>query len=97
MPDFDALSDEYEGRLEFLKVNADQYPDIASKYGVKVLSLCSVCMMCSPTLKLFCEGRPIAEIAGYVSKTSLREQLDRMLTKSKDHLEQSSVSNDLTA
>lgn len=81
MPEFDSLSDEYTGRLQFVKVNTEVAPDIASTYGVQGL----------PTLKFFCAGRPIAEILGYMPKTSLKMQLDQMLATHKDCLEQSSV------
>ncbi len=80
MPDFDSLSDEYRGRLEFVKLNADESPDIASRYGVQGL----------PTLKFFCAGRPIAEIVGYLPRSTLKMQLDGMLSMYKDCLDQSS-------
>ena len=80
MPDFDSLSGEYSGRLVFAKVNADESPEIASRYGVQGL----------PTLKFFCAGRPIAEIVGYLPRNSLKMQLDGMLSMYKDCLEQSS-------
>ncbi len=80
MPDFDSLSDEYRGRLAFVKLNADQSSDIASRYGVQGL----------PTLKFFCAGRPIAEIVGYLPRNNLKMQLDGMLSMYKDCLDQSS-------
>ena len=81
MPEFDSLAAEYTGRLEFVKVNTEAAPDIASTYGVQGL----------PTLKFFCAGRTIAEIVGYMPKPSLKMQFDRMLTMHKDCLDQSSV------
>jgi thioredoxin 1 len=80
MPDFESLSDEYRGRLAFTKLNADESPDIASRYGVQGL----------PTLKFFCAGRPIAEIVGFLPRNSLKVQLDGMLSMYKDCLDQSS-------
>ncbi len=80
MPDFESLSDEYRGRLAFVKLNADQSSDIASRYGVQGL----------PTLKFFCAGRPIAEIVGYLPRNTLKMQLDGMLSMYKDCLDQSS-------
>ncbi len=80
MPDFDSLSDEYRGRLAFVKLNADQSSDISSRYGVQRL----------PTLKFFCAGRPIAEIVGYLPRNALKMQLDGMLSMYKDCLDQSS-------
>lgn len=69
MPDFDALSSEYFGRLVFAKVNADAASDIASRYGVQGL----------PTLKLFDGGQPTAEIIGYLPRASLKRKLDEIL------------------
>lgn len=80
MPDFDSLSDQYTERLLFAKVNADDSPEIASKYGVQGL----------PTLKFFCGGRPLAELVGYMPKAALQKQLDGMLSMHKDCLKQSS-------
>jgi thioredoxin-like negative regulator of GroEL len=80
MPDFEALSNEYSGRLSFAKVNADASPEITSRYGVQGL----------PTLKFFCAGRPLAEIVGYFPRKALKTQLDQMLSTHKDCLKQSS-------
>ncbi len=80
MPDFDSLSNEFVGQLTFVKVNVDQGPEIASRYGVQTL----------PTLKFFCAGRPLAEIVGYLPRTSLKTQLEMMLSNHKNCLAQSS-------
>lgn len=80
-PDFEALSDQYVGKLAFAKVNVDEASDLAAKYGVQGL----------PTLKFFCLGRPIAEIVGYMPKDALKKQLDHMLSVYKSCLDQSSV------
>jgi thioredoxin 1 len=81
MPDFESLATEYVGRLAFVKVNVEQAPELAPRYGVKGL----------PTLKFFCGGRPLAEIVGYLPKTSLKAQLETMLSNHKDCLAQSSI------
>jgi thioredoxin 1 len=81
MPEFDSLSDEYVGRLAFAKVNAEDSPEIASRYGVQGL----------PTLKFFCGGRPLAEVVGYMPRDALQKQLDTMLSTYRDCLQQSSV------
>jgi len=80
MPDFDSLSNEFVGRLAFVKVNVEHDPSIASQYGVQGL----------PTLKFFCGGRPLAEIVGYLPKASLKTQFETMLSNHKDCLAQSS-------
>jgi len=80
MPDFDSLSNEFDGRLSFVKVNVEQDPGIASQYGVQEL----------PTLKFFCGGRPLTEIVGYLPKPSLKTQLEMMLSNHTNCLAQSS-------
>jgi len=80
MPDFDSLSSEFVGRLAFVKVNVEESPEIASRYGVQGL----------PTLKFFCGGRPLAEIVGYLPRASLKTQFEMMLSNHKDCLAQSS-------
>lgn len=79
-PDFEALAGEYQGRVKFVKVNADDNPDIAEKYGVQGL----------PTLKFFCEGRPVAEIVGYLPKPALRAEIEKTLPIYKECITQSS-------
>lgn len=78
-PDFDSLSGQYAGKLLFAKVNVDENHAVAGRYGVLGL----------PTMKLFCAGRPLAEIVGYLLKNALKAQLDRMLSMYKECLEQS--------
>lgn len=79
-PDFEALSSEYQGRVKFAKVNADDNPDIAEKYGVQGL----------PTLKFFCMGRPVAEIVGYMPKPALKGEIEMNLPIYKQCIDQSS-------
>lgn len=79
-PDFESLSNEYNGKLLFTKVNVEQYPEISEKYGVQGL----------PTLKMICSGRPVGEIVGYLPKDALRKQLDHMLAAYTQCLKQSS-------
>jgi len=79
-PEFGSLSNEYAGRLVFAKVDVEQYPEIAEKYGVQGL----------PTLKMICSGRPVGEIVGYLPKDTLRNQLDLMLSTYDQCLKQSS-------
>jgi len=79
-PEFDALSAEYEGRVKFAKVNTEESPDISQRYGVEGL----------PTLKFFCEGRPIAELVGYMPGPMLRSEIDKVFQVQKLCISQSS-------
>jgi thioredoxin 1 len=79
-PEFESLSVEYEGRLSVFKLNSDDYPDIAQRYGVMGL----------PTIKLFCQGRAIGEIVGYVPRPRLKAELERALQNRRECLSNSS-------
>lgn len=68
-PVLDALSTALEGRLSIVKVNADESPGIATRYGVRGL----------PTLAFFEGGQMVAMKTGAVSRgaveTSIAEGL----------------------
>ena len=80
-PELEVLAPQYAGKIAFLKVNSDEAPEIASKYGIIGL----------PTLKLFCSGRVVGEIVGYVPKNMLKVELERYLGRYRECLAQSSV------
>ncbi len=69
MPEFEALSSEYEGKLTMLKLNSEDHPDIAVRYGVMGL----------PTIKMFCNGRPVGEVIGYMPRPRLKAEIDRLM------------------
>ena len=68
-PVVDELAQEYDGRVSFGKVDVDQNPKIASKYGI----------MSIPTLMLFKDGEPITNIVGFRPKAQLKQSLDAAL------------------
>lgn len=80
MPEFEALSPEYDDKLDMLKLNSDDYPDIAQRYGVMGL----------PTVKMFCQGRVVGEIIGYMPRQRLKAELDRVLQNHRECLRSSS-------
>lgn len=59
------IAEEYEGRLKICKLNVDEGPKIASKYGI----------MSIPTLAIFKNGAQVDAIIGAVPKTELEEKL----------------------
>ncbi len=81
LPIFEEVSGQYEGRLIFAKVNVEEQQEIAQANGISGI----------PILKLFCNGRNIGELVGYMTKEKLVDELDRMLSKVSDCLVQSSV------
>lgn len=80
-PIIDELTEEYEGKLKFSKLNVLGNPEnkqIAFRYGV----------MRTPTLVLFCGGRPVETIVGSKPKESLRKSLDEILRSHRECIRQ---------
>ena len=63
------LAEEYEGRIGFAKLDVDQNPKTASKYGI----------MSIPTLIVFKNGKPVSHVVGFRPKTELKRELDAAL------------------
>ena len=68
-PILDEISDEYQGKLTVAKLNIDQNPGTAPKYGIRGI----------PTLLLFKNGEVAATKVGALSKGQLKEFLDANL------------------
>ncbi len=68
-PVVDELAGEYDGKVGFFKVNVDNSPGIAGRYGV----------MSIPTLILFKDGKPFSNIIGFRPKGELKRSLDKAL------------------
>ncbi len=68
-PIVEELAEEYEGRISFAKLDVDQNPKAASKYGI----------MSIPTLLLFKNGSPVSNIVGFRPKAELKRSLDAVL------------------
>ena len=67
-PIVEELADEYDGQMSFTKLNVDDAPNIALKYQV----------MSIPTLIVFQDGKPVAQVVGAMPKKAIK---DRLLTK----------------
>jgi thioredoxin 1 len=81
-PIYEQLAGEYD-RAELMKLDvlaAHDNQHLALDYGVAG----------TPTMKLFCGGREIGEIVGYMEKEELRKELDRLVERSDRCLRQSS-------
>jgi len=65
-PILDEAADEYEGKLSIVKVNVDENPNTAQKFGIRSI----------PTLILFKNGAPQAQKLGAMSKSQLAEFID---------------------
>ena len=68
-PIVDELSEEYDGKLEFAKVDVDSSPNTAMAYGVRSI----------PTLLIFKDGKPFDQIVGAVPKGVLKKKIDAAL------------------
>jgi len=70
-PVVEELAKDYKGKVEFAKLNVDEAPFVASKYGV----------MSIPTIIVFKEGKPVQHAIGYQPKDQLKKLLDSALAK----------------
>ncbi len=68
-PVVEELSDEYDGKLDFAKLDVDSNPSTAMTYGVRSI----------PTLLIFKGGKPVDQIVGAVPKGVLQKKLDSSL------------------
>jgi len=68
-PIIDQLSDEYNGRINFVKMDVDQNPKTPSRYNV----------MSIPTILIFKKGKPVSHIVGLRPKEELKRVLDSAL------------------
>ncbi len=68
-PSVAKLAEEYDGRALITKVNADDYPEILSRYGI----------MGIPTLIYFKGGQEVDRVVGVTAYSMLRSKLERAL------------------
>jgi thioredoxin 1 len=69
-PVIDELAEDFDGRISFIKINVEECPTIAGRYGVMGL----------PTLLIFKGGRPVDSISGIKSKDELEKRLENALS-----------------
>jgi len=68
-PVIEELSADYDGKIKFVKVNVDDNPQNAGKFGV----------MSIPNMKLFKAGSVVDEVIGAVPKEQIKSILDKNL------------------
>jgi len=68
-PVLEELEKEYDGKIDFAKVNVDENGPLAAKYGVAAI----------PTMLVFNDGQPVQQIIGYKPKKDLKKVLDEVL------------------
>ncbi|KAF6243949.1 thioredoxin [Nitrosopumilus sp. b1] len=70
-PVVEELAAEYEGKVNFVKVNVDEANELASKYNVFSI----------PTLAIFSKGQVVSQQVGAASKESYKNMIERALEK----------------
>lgn len=68
-PVLEELAKEYDGKIEFAKVDVDSNSPLAVKYGIAAI----------PTMLIFKGGEPVQQILGYKPKKELNKVLDEVL------------------
>ena len=68
-PTIDALAEEYKDTSSIVKINVDDSPAIATKYGIRSI----------PSILLFNNGDVVEQRVGAVSKDELASMLDKII------------------
>jgi len=68
-PIVEELAEEYDGKVNFVKLNTDDNPVTASNYSIRSI----------PTLLVFRGGQPVGQIVGFRPKSDLRRRLDAVI------------------
>ena len=68
-PSVHEMAEEFEGKLMVGKVDVDNAPDIAMKYGIRSI----------PALIFFKGGQPVDQIVGAVPKGVLKSKIEAVL------------------
>jgi thioredoxin 1 len=68
-PTFEKLAEKYGNEITFAKVNVDDLPDVAGKYGIRSI----------PTLLLLRQTKVLEQVVGTRSYNDLARILDRHL------------------
>jgi len=68
-PVVEEIATQYEEKIKVVKVNTDENPEIASKYGIRSI----------PTLMIFKGGDKVDMVVGAVPKTTLATTLEKYL------------------
>ncbi|MQC17309.1 MAG: thioredoxin [Chloroflexi bacterium] len=69
-PVVEELSQEYDGKVKFVKLNTDDNPQVAGKFGIRSI----------PTLLIFRNGELAGQVVGFRPKSELAKHLDAALT-----------------
>ncbi len=68
-PVVEEIANQFEGKIKVVKVNTDENPQVASKYGIRSI----------PTLMIFKDGEKVDMVVGAVPKSTLVTTLEKYL------------------
>ena len=68
-PAVEELAAEYDGRIKVAKVNVDENPNVAARYGIRSI----------PTILMFKGGKVQDQVIGAVGKAELSRKLQAVL------------------
>lgn len=68
-PIIEELAEDFDGKVDFVKVNVDENPRIASQFSIQSI----------PTLLMFKDGQPMDQVVGMKPKDELKKKLDALL------------------
>ena len=66
-PVIERLAREYDGRMNFVKVNIDEFPEISNRYKVRSI----------PTTIIFRQGKAASRFTGFKPEQAFRPHLER--------------------
>lgn len=78
---FEKVSSDYSGKAKFAKLNVDDQPEIAARFGVLTI----------PLIRVFCTQRSIAEMAGLVPEVQLRTFIEQVIKETPACVANSSI------
>jgi len=81
-PELVAITGEFSGKMKIARLNIfsnDGNAEIGRRFGI----------MGTPTLLLFCQGRPVDSLVGYRPRAVLKKELQEKLDKAQDCFKQS--------
>ncbi len=70
-PILEKLEKEYDGKVEFAKLNTDENPAIASKFGIFSI----------PTVMMFYQGEIVNTFIGAMPESAVKHEIEKALSK----------------
>lgn len=68
-PVVEEIAEQFDGKVKVVKLNTDENPGIASKYGIRSI----------PTLMVFKAGERVDMVVGAVPKTTLASTIEKYI------------------